>query len=117
MRLKRKWQSDWEGRPLQVGDEVRVCAIPSFTGMSKRGISESLPVFRYALGRTFAIRDFDDFGCAAMDSAIPVGPHRGMHGIYVEVALLKLVRRSATARSSTRITSRSTRSRVKRAPG
>ena len=31
-----------------------------------------------------------------MDFAIPFGEHRGMHAIYVEVALLKLVRRSTT---------------------
>ena len=94
MRLKWKWKSDWEGRLLRAGDRVRVCAVPNLRGMSKQGMKESLPAFRYARGRTFVIRCFNAFGCAAMDFAIPFGEHRGMHTIYVEVALLKRVGRS-----------------------
>lgn len=103
MRLKWRWRSDWEGRPLRAGDWVRVCAIPSLKGMSKQGIKESLPAFRHALGRTFFIRHFNDYGCAGMDFAIPFGEHRGMHSIYVEVALLKLVRRSTTPPNAVQI--------------
>jgi hypothetical protein len=61
MRLKRKWKSDWEGRPLREGNRVRVCAVPNPKGMSEQGLKESHPAFRYAVGRNCTICHFDEW--------------------------------------------------------
>lgn len=116
MRLKRKWKSDWEGRPLRAGDRVRVCAIPDLTGMSDQGVKESLPAFRHALRKPLLIDRFDQFGNACLSFSIPFGKHRGMHAIYVEVALLRRLGAATARQPSTHITHRSARSHVERAP-
>jgi len=90
MRLKLKFKSDCNGRPLFVGDKVRVCKVPDLKGMSEVGIRESLPVFRYAVGKIAKIGWFDN-GLAQLDIVIPVGSHKGFHGIYIEPWLLKKV--------------------------
>jgi hypothetical protein len=79
---------DRNGRRIRVGDKVRVIGAPDLSGMSKGGISESLPVFRYLVGKYKRISGFDQFGCAHLDFAIPSGKYKGWHGVMIEPTLL-----------------------------
>lgn len=89
MNFKIKGKSDCGGMPLKIGDKVRVCAVPDLTGMSGEGLKESVPVFKYAVGKCFYIDSFDQYGFAEIDFGIPTGQFKGMHSIVIEPYLLK----------------------------
>lgn len=84
---------DRDGRRLSVGDKVRVVGVPDLSGMSKEGLAESLPVFRYLVGKYKRIAAFDEYGCARLDFAIPSGKFRGWHGVVIEPFLLHIPRK------------------------
>jgi len=96
MRYKAKFRSDCSGVPLRVGDEVRVCGVPDLSGMSEEGIKESLPAFRFAVGKKFRIRAFDRYGFVEIDLVIPFGEHRGWHGIVIEPYLTRKISKRRT---------------------
>jgi hypothetical protein len=88
---------DRNGRRIRVGNRVRVIGIPNLRGMSKEGRAESLPVFRYLIGKYKRIAEFDEYGLARLDFAIRRGRHRGWHGVMIEPFLLHLPQRSNNA--------------------
>lgn len=89
MKLKYKFKGDCNGRPLKTGDRVRVCAIPDLSPMPIENKKESLPIFRYSVGKKFIIENINEYGCASLNLFIPTGEHKGIHTIYVETWLLK----------------------------
>ena len=75
------------GRPIEVGDWVRLVEIPP--GIAQMPI-ETIEVFRLALGKTFKIYEFDEWGCAWLNLSKKVA--RG-HSIGVEPEFLQRTRR------------------------
>jgi hypothetical protein len=84
---------DRNGRRIAVGDRVRVVGVPDLSGMSKEGRAESLPVFRYLVGKYKRVAFFDEYGCVWLDFAIPKGKLRGWHGVAIEPFLLHVPQR------------------------
>jgi hypothetical protein len=58
--------------------------------MSKSGIAESLPIFRYLVGKYKRVVAFDEYGLARIDFAITRGKFRGLHGVMIEPFLLQV---------------------------
>lgn len=94
-----KLPRDRMGRLLQPGDVVRVVGVPSLKGMSKEGIAESRPVFRYLRGKSVRIEFITEFGMPWLDFAIPVGRYRGLHGVAIEPLLLELLPNTSLERT------------------
>lgn len=95
----RKLPRDRAGRPLRPGDVVRVVGVPSLKGMSKEGIAESRPVFRYLRGKSVRIESITEFGMPWLDFAIPSGRYRGWHGVAIEPLLLERLPNSSLERT------------------
>jgi len=92
---KRKYlPADAFGKPLKVGNWVRVCGVPDLSGMTMECQNESRQVFRFAVRRNFIITEFDEVGCARLEVSIPLGENRGLHTIWVEPFLLNKRNRS-----------------------
>ena len=89
-RLKRR---DVTGEPVKVGDMVRVIGAPDLAGMTPECRAESLPVFKYLVGKYKRVEEFDEFGQAWLRFDIRKGPHAGSHSVGIEPYLLR-VRRS-----------------------
>jgi hypothetical protein len=80
---------DARGRPLRVGDRVRIVGIPDLSGLSPRARAESLRVFRHLVGTYRRIADFEEHGCAELWFRIRQGPDRGLHWVAIEPFLLR----------------------------
>ena len=96
----RKIPRDRTGSTLRPGDVVRVVGVPTLKGMSTQGVKESRPVFMYLRGKSVRIESFNQFGIAWLNFAIPVGKHKGWHGVTIEPRLLE--RRPNTSLERTR---------------
>jgi hypothetical protein len=89
--FKLRFRSDTFGKPLKVGDWVRLCRLPDLSGMSKNGIVESIPAFRFAIRHSARISYFEDDGLVCLNLLIPIGLHKGVHSIFVEPYLLRRI--------------------------
>ena len=67
---------------------MRIVGVPDLSGMSTRGLDESLPVFQYLVGRYKRVIGFDDFGCAQFVFGILRGKSKGVHSVAIEPFLL-----------------------------
>lgn len=82
---------DRNGVPIKVGDIVRIVGVPDLTGMPPGGISESLPVFEYLVGKCKRVHSFNEFGCAELSFAMQnANGERSYHSVWVEPYLLHI---------------------------
>ncbi len=79
--------ADSLGRSIEVGDWVRLVEIPPSVAQMP---TETIEVIRLALGKTFKIYEFDEWGCAWLNLSKKVA--RG-HSIGVEPEFLQRTRR------------------------
>jgi hypothetical protein len=78
------------GSRLSVGDIVRIIGVPNLSGMSQCGRRESLPVFRYLVGKYKRVMAFDQFGCVELSFVIRLKAHRpGNHTVWLEPFLVR----------------------------
>ncbi len=75
------------GRPLETGDWVRLVEIPSLVTPAEAG---TYHIFELALGKTFRIEGFDEFGHAELNVSSKV---EKFHWIWVEPGCLLRWRR------------------------
>jgi hypothetical protein len=90
--MKRLARRDVTGKPIKVGDTVRVVGMPDLSGMSAECRAESLPVFRHLLGKYKRVEEFDEYGQAWLRFTIRKGPHSGWHSVGIEPYLLRVRR-------------------------
>jgi hypothetical protein len=82
---------DRNGKPIKVGDLVRIVGVPDLSGMSADGLAESLPAFQFALGRYKRVEGFDEYGCAEFSFTMKhENGERHWHSIWVEPFLLHI---------------------------
>lgn len=55
---------DRNGKPIRVGDVVRIIGVPDISGMSPDGLAEALPAFEYLVGKYKRVQAFDENGHA-----------------------------------------------------
>ncbi len=79
--------NDKIGRPIEVGDWVRLVEIPAQVTPAE---PDTYGIFRLALGKTFRIEGFDEFGHAELDVSRKV---EKFHWIWVEPECLLRWRR------------------------
>jgi hypothetical protein len=80
---------DRNGKPIKVGDLVRIVGVPDLSGMSPEGIAESLPAFAYLVGKYKRVRGFDEYGCAEFSFVMHQrSGERGRHTVGIEPFLL-----------------------------
>jgi len=92
--MKRLLRRDNTGERVHVGDMVRVIGVPDLNGMSSECRAESLPVFRFLVGKYKRVQEFDEYGFAWLRFTIRDGPHAGYHSVAIEPRLLKIRNRS-----------------------
>ncbi len=68
--------------------------------MSDDAQKQSYPVFKSAVGKAFEVTDFDEYNLARLEFDIRIGPERGMHTIWVEPYLLKVLRKNRANNNS-----------------
>ncbi|WP_416928876.1 hypothetical protein [Ottowia sp.] len=73
--------NDVKGRPLVVGDWVRVAVLPDIAALDRH----AKRAFCFALGKTFRIDSFDRYGHAELDLSRKLG---SFETIWVEPAFL-----------------------------
>lgn len=73
---------------MRVGDWVRLVVVPP--GVAKMP-PETRSVFRFALGKTFKVEDFNEYGLAELNLTKKIGSH---NTIWVEPEYLLLFRRA-----------------------
>jgi hypothetical protein len=61
--------------------------------MSPSARAESLPVFKYLVGRYKRVVGFDRYGHAELEFRIRGGRHRGYHTVWLQPQLLRVRRR------------------------
>lgn len=83
---------DVTGRRIEVGDLVRVLAVPNLSGMHPAIRKESEPVFAHIVGTYKRVIDFDKYGHIELFFRIRTGPHRGLHSVWIEPHLLRVRR-------------------------
>jgi hypothetical protein len=85
---------DRNGKPIKVGDIVRIIAVPDLAGMTADGLAEALPVFQYLVGKYKRVRGMDEYGCAQVSFVMRHdNGERGVHSVWVEPFLLHIPRR------------------------
>lgn len=85
---------DRNGKPIQLGDLVRIVGVPDLSGMTPDGIAESLPVFQHLLGTYRRVRGFDAYGCAELCLVLHQRDGvRGRHTVWIEPWLLHVPQR------------------------
>jgi len=77
------------GKKIQIGDMVRVIGAPDLKGMHPSGRRESLPVFRYLVGKYKRVVGFDH-GLIQLSFRIRKGKHKGLHSVWIEPELLRV---------------------------
>ena len=90
--MKRLARRDVSGKPIKVGDTVRVIGVPDLSGMSTACRAESLPVFKHLVGKYKRVEEFDEYGQAWLRFTIRKGPHSGWHSVGIEPYLLRVRR-------------------------
>jgi hypothetical protein len=88
--MKRLARRDVTGKPIRIGDVVRIIGVPDLSGMSADCRDESLPVFRHLVGTYKRVEEFDEFGHAWLRFTIRNGPHSGSHSVAIEPYLLRI---------------------------
>ena len=83
-------RNDVTGRPIKVGDVVRIIGVPDLSGMSPDCQAESAPVFRHLVGTYKRVEEFDEFGHAWLRFTIRSGPQAGWHSVAIEPCLLRI---------------------------
>ncbi len=91
--MQRLANKDVTGKPIKLGDIVRIIGVPDLRGMTAECRAESLPVFKHLVGRYKRVYEFDEYGCAWVSFKIRKGPSAGFHMVGIEPYLLR-VRRS-----------------------
>jgi hypothetical protein len=82
---------DVAGRPIAVGDVVRIIGVPDLSRMTPECRAESQSVFEYLVGKYKSVASFDDYGCVEIAFEIrKKGPHRGLHLVWIEPELLRV---------------------------
>jgi hypothetical protein len=69
---------------------VRIIGSPDLAGMTPKCRAESLPVFKYLIGKYKRVKEFDEFGMAWLMFRIRKGPHAGYHSVGIEPYFLKV---------------------------
>ena len=87
---------DATGRAIDVGDRVRVLAVPSLAGMSPDAAEESRVAFEHVVGRYVRVRGFDDRGFVEVAFRVRAGPLAGLHSLWIEPGLLRVRRSRST---------------------
>ncbi len=83
---------DDRGKPIRVGDVVRVMGIPDHAGWTSAQTKFSLGVFRHIRGSCKRVAGFDQYGHAELFFAIRGGKNRGLHSVALEPWLLRVQR-------------------------
>jgi hypothetical protein len=94
--MKRLARRDVTGKPIKVGDTVRVIGVPDLSGISEAYRADSLAVFNHLVGKYKRVEEFDEYGQAWLRFTIRKGPHSGWHSVGIEPYLLR-VRRVASS--------------------
>jgi hypothetical protein len=79
---------DSKGNKLKVGDKVRILALPDLTGMSPDARSETLPVFKRALGTYRRIEGFSSQGLIELIIRIKITNGWSTDFIFIEPRLV-----------------------------
>ncbi len=88
--MNRLSPKDVTGKPIRIGDIVRVIGVPDLSGMSPDCRAESLSVFRHLLGKYKRVEEFDESGNAWLRFTIRNGRHSGFHSVGIEPYLLRI---------------------------
>jgi hypothetical protein len=80
---------DAYGKKIQIGDVVRVIGSPDLKGVSPSGRRESLPVFRFLVGKYKRVGGFNH-GLIELSFRIKKGKHKGLHSVWIEPELLRV---------------------------
>ena len=80
---------DKNGARFRVGDIVRIVGVPDLSGMSKRALRESLPIFQYLVGKYKRVVGFDRLGSEFVFRILD-GRNKGTHAVSIEPALLRV---------------------------
>ena len=83
-------RKDVTGKPIKIGDIVRIIGVPDLSGMSADCRAESEPVFLHLVGTYKQVEEFDEFGHAWVRFRIRSGPHSGSHSVAIEHYLLRI---------------------------
>jgi hypothetical protein len=82
---------DRNGKPIKVGDIVRIIGVPDLSGMSPDGLAEALPAFQHLVGKYKRVHGFDEHGCAEFSFVMHhSNGERGWHSVWVEPFLLHI---------------------------
>ncbi len=84
---------DKEGRPLKVGDVVRVTGLPDTSSWTASQKDFSLYVFTSLVGKYKKIHDFDELGMAELTFRLKQGDTWEYHTVWLEPYLLRLRQR------------------------
>ena len=90
--MKRQTNKDVTGKPIKVGDIVRIVGVPDLNGMSAACRAESLPVFKYLVGKYKQVYEVDEYGFAWVSFKIRQGSSAGFHTVGIEPHLLRVRR-------------------------
>ena len=87
--MKPRKMIDARGKKIQKGDVVRVIGIPDLKGMHPSAREESLPIFRYLVGKYQQVVGFNH-GLIELSFRIRKGKHKGYHSVWIETELLRV---------------------------
>jgi hypothetical protein len=77
------------GKKIQIGDVVRVIGIPDLQEMHPSSRKESLPVFRYLVGKYKRVAGVEN-GLVELLFRIRKGKHKGLHFVWIEPELVRV---------------------------
>jgi hypothetical protein len=80
---------DTIGKKIHIGDVVRVIGIPDLKGMHPSCQRESLPVFKYLVGKYKRVVGVNH-GLIELFFRIRKGNHKGFHSVWIEPELLRV---------------------------
>lgn len=83
-----KEMKDCKGNKLNIGDKVRILALPDLTGMTPDALADTLPVFKRALGTYRRIHAFSRHGLIELKLRIKETNGWGTHYIFIEPRLV-----------------------------
>lgn len=96
--MKMHKRFDRNGKPIKLGDMVRIVGVPDLSGMSPEGMAEALPAFQYLVGKYKRIHGFDEYGCAEFSFVmLHSDGERGWHSVWVEPFLLHIPQRRSNS--------------------
>ena len=83
-----KEMKDSKGNILNIGDKVRIIALPDLTSMAPDALAETLPIFKRALGTYRRINAFSRNGLIELKLRIKETNGLGTHYIFIEPRLV-----------------------------